>query len=76
MDLGRWKGIVKRVTAVSTRIGERSGNSRVSVEGKSMPNMREITDVVMTGAGLFEYLFYKGEGRIKYKSKITSRHTW
>ena len=41
MELRRWK----------TKMNESSGNSRSSVEAKSMPDTVEVTDMVMTGAG-------------------------
>ena len=49
-------------------MNERSDNSGGSVEIKGMPNTAYVTDVVMTGDGQLEYLFYKGEGRVKSKA--------
>ena len=49
-ELRRLKRIVKRVTAVYTRMNERNGNSRGNVEVKCMPDTAEFTDI-MTGAG-------------------------
>lgn len=50
MELRRWKGMVKIVAIVWTRMNRRRGKSASGVEVESTLNTAEVTNVVMTGA--------------------------